>query len=142
MQAVLSIKGGYYLLLNWSKGSDLFWSSKPMYSTYEIPPFCSIPRREDLLCKTEDFFDPTSSWGKIPFLIRDFRQEGLPTTILLLFLNPNWHEGWYFYLLVIFRSDFVSKLSKLFEGENWHQSSYFDTQPSLLSLLKVVPRWR
>ena len=23
-------------------------------------------------------------------------------------LNPNWHEGWYFYLLVIFWSDFVS----------------------------------
>ena len=22
--------------------------------------------------------------------------------------NPNWHEGWYFYLLVIFGSDFVS----------------------------------
>ena len=22
--------------------------------------------------------------------------------------NPNWHEGWYFYLLVIFWSDFVS----------------------------------
>ena len=33
-------------------------------------------------------------------------------------------------------------LSKLFEGENWHQSGYFDTLPSLLSPLKFAPRWR
>ena len=61
-------------------------------------------------------------------------------------VNPDWHEGWYFYLLVIFWSDFVSwffiKLSKLFKGENLHQSGYFDTLPSLLSLLKVAPKWR
>ena len=41
--------------------------------------------------------------------------------------NPNWHEGWYFYLLVIFGSDFVSWFFfKIFwrflGGENWHQS--------------------
>ena len=32
-------------------------------------------------------------------------------------LNPNWHEGWYFYLLVIYQilsAEFLSKISKLF----------------------------
>ena len=42
----------------------------------------------------------------------------------------------------ILSADFLSKLSKLFEGENLHQAGYFDTLPSLLSLLKVAPRWR
>ena len=42
----------------------------------------------------------------------------------------------------ILSADFLSKLSKLFEVENWHQSGYFNTLSSLLSLLKVVPRWR
>ena len=52
--------------------------------------------------------------------------------------NPNLHERWHFYLLVILdqilSADFLSKLSKLFEGANWHQSCYFDTLPSSLSL--------
>ena len=34
-------------------------------------------------------------------------------------------------------ADFLSKLKKLFGGENWHESSYFDTLPSLLSFLKL-----
>ena len=37
----------------------------------------------------------------------------------------------------ILSADFLSKLSKLFEGENWHQLGYFDTLPCLLSLLKI-----
>ena len=37
--------------------------------------------------------------------------------------NPNWHEGWYFYLLVLFGSDFVRIFIKnSFGSENWHQS--------------------
>ena len=53
------------------------------------------------------------------------------------FPNPNWHEGdtlisWSF-LDQILSDDFLSKLSKLFEGENLHQAGYFDTLPSLLS---------
>ena len=34
----------------------------------------------------------------------------LPDNFRIAFViqvNPNWHEGWYFYLLVIFESDFV-----------------------------------
>ena len=30
-----------------------------------------------------------------------------PKTVCMV-LNPNWHEGWYFYLLVLSESDFVS----------------------------------
>ena len=33
-------------------------------------------------------------------------------------------------------ADFLSKLSKLLEGENWHQLGYFDTLPNSLSLIK------
>ena len=33
----------------------------------------------------------------------------------------------------ILSADFLLKIFKLFGGENWHQSSYFDTLPSLLS---------
>ena len=39
----------------------------------------------------------------------------------------------------ILSAEFLSKISKLFEGKNWHQSGYFDTLPSLLSVLKVDP---
>ena len=42
----------------------------------------------------------------------------------------------------ILSADFLSKLSKLFEGENWHQSDYFDTLPRLLSILKFAPSCR
>ena len=42
----------------------------------------------------------------------------------------------------ILSADFLSKFYKFFGGENWHQSSYFDTLPSLLSFSKVAPRWR
>ena len=30
----------------------------------------------------------------------------------------------------ILSADILSKLSKLFDDENWHQSGYFDTLPS------------
>ena len=70
--------------------------------------------------------------------------DPLPTTAHCV--NPNWHEGWYFYLLVIFGSDlsadFLSKLSKLFEDENWHQLGLFDTLPHSLSVTKNASRWR
>ena len=36
----------------------------------------------------------------------------------------------------ILSADFLSKLFKLFEGENWNQSGYFDTLPQLI---KVAP---
>ena len=42
----------------------------------------------------------------------------------------------------ILSADFLSKLSKHFGGENWDQSGYFDTLPSLLNLLKVASRLR
>ena len=62
-------------------------------------------------------------------------------------LNPNWHELWYFYLLLIFESDFVSLIFhqnfpnflKVKIDINWE---YFNTLLSLLRLLKVTPRWR
>jgi len=38
----------------------------------------------------------------------------------------------------ILSAEFLSKGSKLFWGKNWHQSGYFDTLPSLLSLLNVA----
>lgn len=40
--------------------------------------------------------------------------------------NPNWHEGRYFSLLVLFIKNF-------FGGENWHQSGWFDRVSSSLS---------
>ena len=38
----------------------------------------------------------------------------------------------------ILSADFLSKRSKLFGSKNWHHSGYFDTLPSLLSLLNVA----
>ena len=43
----------------------------------------------------------------------------------------------FWFLDQILSADFISKLYKLFGVENWHQSSYFDTLPSLLSFLKL-----
>ena len=34
-------------------------------------------------------------------------------------------------------AEFLSKISKLFWGENWHQSGWFDTLPSSCSLIKM-----
>ena len=56
--------------------------------------------------------------------------------------NPNWHEGWYFYFLVIFGSDFVGwflieTFQTFWSCENYYQSDYFDTLPTLLSSLEV-----
>ena len=61
-------------------------------------------------------------------------------------VNPNWHEGWYFYLLVLFGSDFVSwifiknfqtfwmwKLTSI--GLIWHPTE-------LIKSDKNAPRWR
>jgi hypothetical protein len=42
----------------------------------------------------------------------------------------------------LWSAEFLSKCSKLFGSKNWHQSGYFDTLPSLLSLFKVAPRYR
>ena len=38
----------------------------------------------------------------------------------------------------ILSAEFLSKRSKHFGGKNWHHSGYFDTLPSLLSLLNVA----
>ena len=39
----------------------------------------------------------------------------------------------------ILSADFFQKFPYFFKGENWDQSSYFDTLPSSLSLTKVAP---
>ena len=36
---------------------------------------------------------------------------------------------------------FFKNFQTFFGGENWHQSGYFDTMPSSLSLTKVGPWW-
>ena len=56
-------------------------------------------------------------------------------------INHNWH----FPPLLLFGSDFVSwffyqKVLNFFGSKNWHQSGYFDTLSSLLSLIKVALR--
>ena len=40
----------------------------------------------------------------------------------------------------IFSAHFFSKISIFCGGENWHESVYFDTLPSSLSLVKVAHR--
>ena len=60
-------------------------------------------------------------------------------------LNPIWQGRGYFYPLVLFGSDYVSwiffqKFPENFGSENWHQSGYFDTLPSSLSLINDVRR--
>ena len=64
----------------------------------------------------------------------------------LIMINPIWHGRGYFYPLVLFwlrfcQLIFFQKFPNFFGGENLHQLGYFDTQPSSLSLIKVVP-WR
>ena len=60
--------------------------------------------------------------------------------------NPNWHEGWCLYLLVI-----LTRFCQLIFYQNFPNflqvkidinRVFFDTLPSLFILLKVVPQWR
>ena len=55
--------------------------------------------------------------------------------------NPNWHEAGFFPFLVLFGSyfwqlNFYKKIPNFCGGGNWHQSGWFDTLPSSLSLIK------
>ena len=45
-----------------------------------------------------------------------------------------------FFLDQILSANFFQKFPNFFGGKNWHESGYFDTLPSSLSLIKVVPR--
>ena len=58
----------------------------------------------------------------------------------LISVNPILHGHGPFYMLVLFGLDFV-KLPNFVGGENSHQSGWFDTLPSSLSLI-YAPRWR
>ena len=60
-------------------------------------------------------------------------------------INPIWHGGGGAFLSAcpnwIRFCKLITKIPKIFEGKNLHQSGYFDILPSSLSLIKVVP-WR
>ena len=51
-------------------------------------------------------------------------------------INSIWHEGGYFYLLVLLGLYFASWL---LGGKSWHQSDHFDTLVNFLRLKKVAP---
>ena len=56
-------------------------------------------------------------------------------------VNPNWHEGWYFYLLVLFGSDFVSRIFiKNFQTFWVWKLTSIELIWHLTELIKVAPK--